>query len=952
MNKVYRIAWHVATHTPAGTLETNRARGRGSAGLMWSGIAAAVSVGIPYSRIAQAAPSASYMIVASRGAGLPQDFAGNVSAAASGDSVENHAGAFVLTNEAFSSDVMADEYSASASEGVTPGGVALGNANLDGDTSGRNADAVMLAAPSAPDYSKSWTESRNGSEMQVSTSARVVASAAPVMAEEGAAVGTMAKDSAARDGDASAGLGVPDVSSGSGRSGQDAGPVGRKTEWAASPEAQREGGRGEGAVNTAVRRGEGELALAPNEASETSAARVPARELSAANVDIAHHPQDESATSAGGTGKGQLEDTRRNAAGATVSGVAGVTAELGGNVKPDMKSGVGLDVAPNAAQIAAKGKVASAAGTTPKDGARFHEIRFSGNSVFGSKALQDEMQLFATDWTSWYAHNDVYSQDRLATGLEKIRQYYLDHGYLEFKAESVATSGDKGVSLSIAVHEGELYTLSAVRITGSPPELQPELERLVQLRAGEVLSVGKLLAGTNAIVDKLGEQGYVYATVNPLSRVDADNHTVDMTLQIDTGRRTYVRQIAVTGNTITHDKVVRREIIQSEHDWYDSKKVAASQDRLNRLGYFSKVEVTTVPVEGASDQVDLDVKVVEKPGATVRLGAGYSSTDRTVLSAGITQDNVLGTGTSLGVNVTAAKLFRTFSVTQSDPYFTSGGVSRTTSAYYHSNQPLYYSSDSRFKVVTTGLDTRFGVPVGDADKAYVGVAFEHYRLDPDDKAPQSYIAYVDQYGRDSNGVPIMVGWSRDRRDSAVFPSQGYFAQAGVEYGTPIGGNQYYKADINARYYYALARGVVLSLNLQGGYGDGLGNKPYPLFKNYFAGGIGSVRGFEPNSLGPRDPKTGVPIGGSRMLTGNVELKAPVPGLRRDDRLGVFAFIDGGNVWGTQGPSVGANGVRFSYGAGFAWNSPIGSFKISAGFPITRHDFDNYQKIQMQFATKF
>ncbi|WP_168665629.1 outer membrane protein assembly factor BamA [Paraburkholderia sp. SG-MS1] len=845
----------------------------------------------------------------------------------------------------------ADRYSANASEGITPGSVTLGHASLDGDMSGSNADAVRLSAPPVPDYSKSWTESRNGSEMQVSTSARVLASAAPVMAEEEAAVGTMAKDSAGHDGDPSADSGVPDVSSGSGGSGQDAGPVGRKADWGASPEALREGGPGEGTVNTAVRSGEGKLAPAPNEASETSAARVPARELSAANVDIAHHPQDGSATSAGGTGKGQLEDIGTNAAGATVDGAAGVTAEVG-NPKPDRKTGVGLDVAPDAAQNTAKGQVATAAGTTPKDGAKFHEIRFSGNSVFSSKALQDELQLFATDWTSWYAQNNVYSQDRLATGLERIRQYYLDHGYLEFKAESVATPVDNGVSLAIVVHEGELYTLSAVRITGSPPELQAELERLVQLRAGEVLSVGKLLASTNAIIDKLGEQGYVYATVNPLSRVDADNHAVDMTLQIDVGRRTSVRQIAVTGNTITREKVVRREILQSEHDWYDSKKVAASQDRLNRLGYFSKVEVTTVPVEGASDQVDLDVKVVEKPGATVRLGAGYSSTDRTVLSAGITQDNVLGTGTSLGVDVTAAKLFRTFSVTQSDPYFTSGGVSRTTSAYYHSNQPLYYSSDSRFKIVTTGLDTRFGVPVGDADKAYVGVAFEHYRLDPDDKAPQSYIAYVNKYGRDSNGVPIMVGWSHDRRDSAVFPSQGYFAQAGVEYGTPIGGNQYYKADINARYYYALARGVVLSLNLQGGYGDGLGNKPYPLFKNYFAGGIGSVRGFEPNSLGPRDPKTGVPIGGSRMLTGNVELKAPVPGLRRDDRLGVFAFIDGGNVWGTQGPSVGANGVRFSYGAGFAWNSPIGSFKISAGFPITRHNFDNYQKVQMQFATKF
>jgi len=588
-----------------------------------------------------------------------------------------------------------------------------------------------------------------------------------------------------------------------------------------------------------------------------------------------------------------------------------------------------------------------------KDGPKIAQIAFTGNHLFSTNTLQDVMQLHATNWSSWYTGNDTYSQDKLDEALDRLHQYYLDHGFIEFKIESAQTSpmsDGKGVALAIALHEGERYTLSSIRVEGAPPELQQQLAALNELQAGEVLSAATLLASSRAIVDSLSAQGYPNAAVNPLSQVDADHHTVDMTLQIDLGRRVTVRRIEVTGNTITCDEVVRREMRQAERDGYDAKKIALSGQRLDSLGYFSKVDIKTVPVPDAPDQVDVDVNVAERPGAALTFGIGYSTSDRVVAQAGITEDNLFGTGQSISARAATARPYRHVALVQSNPYFTSGGVSRTTSAWFHINEPLYYSSDSRFKVVTQGIDVRFGMPLSDSDKLYTGVALEHNRLDPDALTPQTYVDYVNRYGRESTNVPVMLGWSRDTRDSAAQTTHGTIARAGIEYGTPAAGSEYYKADVGVRYYQHLPRNVVLAMNVQAGFGAGVGNRPYPIFRNYYAGGIGSVRGYEPNSLSPRDVKTGQPVGGSKMLTGSMELKLPLAGNGNDRKLGAFTFLDGGNVWGGQSGSTGSNGMRFSYGAGFAWHSPVGSFKVSAGFPIVRHETDRYQTFQMQFET--
>ncbi|VXC91315.1 Outer membrane protein assembly factor BamA [Burkholderia sp. 8Y] len=587
--------------------------------------------------------------------------------------------------------------------------------------------------------------------------------------------------------------------------------------------------------------------------------------------------------------------------------------------------------------------------------AKIRQINFLGNTAYNEKTLNDEMQLSTPNWFSWYTKNDLYQKEKLTGDLQNLRSFYLDRGYLEFSVEStqVSISPDKkDMYLTITLHEGKPYTITSVKLAGNLLGRDAELSTLVSIKPGELFSADKLQQVTQKLVDRLGEYGYAFASVNAQPEIDHAHHTVALTLQVDPGKRIYVRRVEVIGNTRTRDEVVRREMRQFESAWFDSQALKLSKDRISRLGYFTDVDVTTVPIEGDPDQVDVQMKVTEKPTGAITLGAGFSSTDKVVLSAGITQDNVFGSGTSLGVNMNTAKTYRTLSITQTDPYFTVDGIQRITDAYYRTTYPLYYSSDSSFRIVSMGVDTKFGIPFSESDMVYFGAGIEQDRFNTDSDTPQSYLDYVSEFGRVVNNVPLTASWKRDHRDSALVPSRGYYLQANAEVGTPLGNTEYYKTDFTAQYYHSFSRGFVFGVNLQAGYGAGLGGKSYPIFKNYYAGGIGSVRGYESSSLGPRDKTTNDPIGGSKMVVANIEMTFPLPGTGYDRTLRVFTFVDGGNVWGDEGNSTGSNGLRYSYGMGLEWISPIGPLKLSLGFPIVRHSGDTYQKFQFQIGTAF
>ncbi|MGI4861190.1 MAG: outer membrane protein assembly factor BamA [Janthinobacterium lividum] len=587
--------------------------------------------------------------------------------------------------------------------------------------------------------------------------------------------------------------------------------------------------------------------------------------------------------------------------------------------------------------------------------AKIRQVNFTGNRAFSNATLREEMQMSTPNWFSWYTKNDQYSRDKLNTDLEHIRAYYLDHGYLEFSIEStqVSISPDKrDMYLTLGVHEGEPYTVSSIQLSGELLNKEKELGKLLQLKAGERFSASKLQDSTKAIVDKLGEYGYAFANVNAQPQINQANHTVALDLKVETGRRVYVRHVNITGNAKTRDEVVRREMRQFESSWFDSKRLKLSQDRVNRLGYFTDVNVTTQPIEGNKDEVDINVDVKEKPTGAITLGAGFSSSDKIVLSAGITQDNVFGSGTSLALNVNTSSYYRTLALTQTDPYFTIDGISRISEVYYKTSYPLYSFSDTSFRIVTLGTSLKFGIPFSEYDTVYFGAGIEQDRLHIDSSTPAAYKNYVKEFGDVVNNVPVTAAWSRDNRDSALIPSRGYYARANTELGTPAGTTQYYKGDLQFQYYTSFARGYILGLNLQGGYGHGINGMTYPIFKNYYGGGIGSVRGYESGSLGPRDGSTGDPIGGSKMAVANAELTVPLPGTGYDRTLRVFTFFDAGNVWGDSSSSIGTNGLRYGYGAGLEWISPIGPLKLDLGFPVVRHAGDKYEKFQFQIGTSF
>lgn len=584
--------------------------------------------------------------------------------------------------------------------------------------------------------------------------------------------------------------------------------------------------------------------------------------------------------------------------------------------------------------------------------AKIRQINIVGNKAFKEGDLRDEMQLSTPNWLSWYTKNDLYSKQKLTADLEALRSFYLDRGYLEFAIESTQVSitpDKKDIYLTLNIHEGEQYKVSDIKLTGELLGKQPEMEKLIKLKQGDVFSSAKLSSTTKSITDLLGTYGYAFATINPQPQINQSDRTVALTLVVDPGRRVYVRRVNVVGNSKTRDEVVRREMRQMEASWFDGEKLQLSQNRVNRTGYFTDANITTEDVPGTSDQVDVNVNVTEKPTGQINLGVGFSSTDKLVLSAGIRQDNVFGSGTSLGLDVNTSKSNRTIAVTQYDPYFTADGISRSTELYYRTYRPLYYTGDQDYRVVQQGGNLKFGVPFSETDTVFFGIGVERTTIDVTTNTPLAYQNWVAKNGSVTNNFPFTIGWSKDQRDSALVPTRGRYQQANLEIGVP-GGITYYRAYYQHQYFYPLSKSFTMAFNNEIGYGHGYGGKDFPIFKNYYAGGIGSVRGYETSTLGPRDAN-GVAIGGSSKFIGNVEFIFPLPGSGVDRTVRLFTFFDYGNVF-AEGQQYKLGDMRYSTGFGLSWLSPIGPLKISMGFPIKRKAQDQTQRFQFQIGTAF
>jgi outer membrane protein insertion porin family len=581
--------------------------------------------------------------------------------------------------------------------------------------------------------------------------------------------------------------------------------------------------------------------------------------------------------------------------------------------------------------------------------AKIRQISIIGAKAFSEKDLLDLFVLRTPGMMTWWSKLDQYSRPKLSADIESLRSHYLDRGYLEFAIDStqVTISPDKrDIFISISLTEGPKYTVSDIKVAGELLIPEEEIRKLITVKSGEVFSRTRIAESTKNINDRLGNDGYAFANVNAAPELDKVKHQASFTFFIDPGRRVYVRRMNVGGNTRTRDEVIRREMRQIEGGWYSSEKINLSRSRIDKLGYFNEVNVETPSVTGTTDQVDVNFSVVEKPTGNILLGAGFGSGEGVTLSGSVAQQNIFGSGKHLALQLSTSKINTIYALSYTDPYFTVDGVSQGFDIYSKEIDGTN-GGIGRYVTKTNGGGVRFGVPVTELDTITYGLAYEDTAITTFADSPLFYQNYVRTFGSQNDAIVGTAGWTRDGRDSLIYPTKGTMQRAYGEMGLPGASLEYFKVNYQYQRYFALTRHNSLMLNGEIGMGDGTNGLPLPFFKNFFTGGVNSVRGYRNASIGPKD-QNGDPQGGSHRIIGNVEYLFPFPGLQNDKSVRLGAFVDSGMIANNFDGSA----FRYSTGMSLFWSSPFGPLKISFAKALNADALDRTQSFQFTFGGAF
>jgi outer membrane protein insertion porin family len=587
--------------------------------------------------------------------------------------------------------------------------------------------------------------------------------------------------------------------------------------------------------------------------------------------------------------------------------------------------------------------------------AKIKQIQIVGNKAFSESDLRDQFNLDTGGWMSWYTKSDRYARTKLNADLEALRSYYLARGFLEFRIDStqVAMSPDKQeMAITINVTEGERFVVSGVKLEGSYLDKDNEFKALVKIGVGKPYNAETVAETTKAFTDYFGKFGFAFAKVEAKPEIDRQNNRVQFVLQAEPSRRAYVRRILVAGNNRTRDEVIRREFRQFEAAWYDGDKIRLSRDRVDRLGFFTDVNVETIEIPGTPDQVDLMFTVAEKPTGSISLGAGFSSAEKVTLSFGIRQENAFGSGNYLAVEVNTSKYNRNLVVSTTDPYFTQNGISRTLDVFQRTTRP-YLGDINSYSLVNSGLGLRFGVPVTETDTVFVGANAEQTQIKEGTGVPlpTPWKNYARDFGSTSTALPLTLGWARDGRDSALVPSKGTYQRLNADLSL-AGDVRYFRSNYQYQQYFPLSKKYTLAVNADLGWGQGLSGQEFPLFKNFYVGGLGSVRGFEQSTLGPQSADLPpIYLGGPKKVVFNAELLMPFPGAGNDKTLRLYGFTDVGSAFADE-QKLSFNELRASAGIGLSWISPMGPLRFSYAMPIRKQTNDKIQRLQFQIGTSF
>ncbi len=588
--------------------------------------------------------------------------------------------------------------------------------------------------------------------------------------------------------------------------------------------------------------------------------------------------------------------------------------------------------------------------------ARIRKINIVGNRAFSSGELLDLFSLGPRPWWALFSSRDKYSKAALAGDLERLRNYYQDRGYLDFNIDStqVSITPDKErIYVTVNISEGKKYTVTGFKLAGKFVVPESELASLVTVKRGEVFSRRKITESSKRITDRLANEGYAFANVNAIPDVDKEKAEVTFTFFVDPGKRVYIRRIHFSGNAVTRDEVLRREMRQLESAWYSAEKLQRSRVRLQRLGYFDEVNIETPPVPGSADQVDVNVAVKERPTGNLLFGVGYSDTDGFLVNASVAQRNLFGTGKELAVSLDNTQSIQSVDVRYVNPYWTPDGVSRGFSVF--ANQlDAAETNTAAYNTESVGAGIFFGIPIAEERTLSVGADVERLTIETIDTSAQIARDFVARHGEQNLILKTTLGWSYDTLDNFLFPSSGTLHRLSGELALPGGDIEYWRATYTAAQYWAITALTSFKVKGEVGYGDGYGDTvELPFFKNFFAGGSTTLRGYESRSLGPRDPATGDPVGGNRRVLLNAELLFPVPGTTietaRSMRLAMF--VDGGMVYGS-GEKLDLGQLRYSAGLAFNWLSPVGPLGFSYAVPLNEKPGDEIERFQFTLGVPF
>ncbi|MGZ5061155.1 MAG: outer membrane protein assembly factor BamA [Usitatibacter sp.] len=582
------------------------------------------------------------------------------------------------------------------------------------------------------------------------------------------------------------------------------------------------------------------------------------------------------------------------------------------------------------------------------------DINIIGAKDFSERELLRTMKLTTPGWFTWFTKDDQYSKQQLTADLESLRSYYLNRGFLEFNIESTQVSitpDREKIYITIAITEGPVYRVGDVKLSGDLIVKEDQVRALLLVKPGDVFSREKVVESTKRISDRLGNEGYSFANVNPVPDLDREKRVAGFTFFVDPGRRVYVRRVNISGNVKTQDEVIRRELRQLESSWYSLEKIARSKERLQRTSYFSEVNIETPAVPGTTDQVDVNVTVTERNTGSLNFGVGYSASEKVTIQASVSQANMLGTGNLVSFQLNNGSVNKVYSLSYLNPYWTTDGIARGFDVFYRDVDTSSLSIAS-YHTYSEGAGVRFAIPVSEYNTVNLGFTAERTRLTIDPAtAPPRYTDFIAEFGERTNTFRTNISYARDSRDSLTWPTKGWLNEMGAEVGVPPGDLTYYRLNYQSQFFYTLDRlpWLTFMLNGEAGYAAGYRGRPLAFFKNFYAGGVGSVRGFETASLGPRDLNGDV-LGGDRRVVGNFEVLFPMPGYK-EKNVRIAAFVDAGDVWG-PGEKMQFKDIRASTGIAVSWDSPVGPLRFSFGTPVKKYADDKVERFQFQLGKIF